>query len=102
RHSRLAPLIEITDKPLQSDPYISGNARRAVGACHGTLELVPADPTKTAGGINGSEGTGGGVRLNIQSAMALRLRLGDLVRFVSAKPARVKEEVADGNEVALY
>ncbi|HEY8750987.1 MAG TPA: arginine N-succinyltransferase [Tepidisphaeraceae bacterium] len=86
RESILAPVTEITDKLIESETYLISNARQDFRACQGTLELV----------------AGGGVRMGIQSAMALRLRLGDPVRFVTAKPTRVKEEVADGNEVALY
>ena len=86
KQSILAPVAEITDKPIESDPFIISNARQDFRACQGTLQLTP----------------GGGVRLGIQCAMALRLRLGDPLRFVAAKPTRVKEEVADGNEVALY
>jgi len=86
RESILAPVAEITEKPVESESFIISNARQDFRACQGSLELTSA----------------GGVRLGIQCAMALRLRLGDPVRFVAAKPTRVKEEVADGNEVALY
>jgi arginine N-succinyltransferase len=86
RQSIFASVAEITDKPIESEPYIISNARQDFRACQGTLQMTPD----------------GGVRLGIQSAMALRLRIGDPVRFVIAKPTSIREEVADGSEVSLY
>lgn len=86
KQSVLAPVSEITEKPLESEPYLISNARQDFRSCVGPLELTP----------------GGTVRIGIQSAMALRLRLGDSVRFVTPRPAPAQQEVLDGSEVSLY
>jgi arginine N-succinyltransferase len=86
RQSVFTKVSEIVDKPIESELYIISNARQDFRACQGTLQMAPD----------------GNVRLGIQSAMALRLRIGDSVRFVTAKPARVMKEVADATTVSLH
>jgi arginine N-succinyltransferase len=86
RESVLAPISEIVDAPIESELYIIANGRQDFRACLGPLQLIP----------------GGTVRIGIQQAMALRLRVGDSVRFVTPRPVKVKEEAADGSEVSLY
>ena len=86
RQSVLAPISEVTDGAIESELYLISNGRQDFRACLGPLELIP----------------GGTVRIAIQAAMALRVRVGDPVRFVTARPTQVKEQAADGSEVALY
>ena len=86
KQSVLATVAQITDKPIESESYILSNARQDFRACQGPLQLL----------------AGGGARIGIQQAMALRLRIGDPMRFVTARPTRFKEEIADGSEVSLY
>ena len=86
RESAVAPVAQITDKPVESEPYIVGSARQDFRACQAPLERTGD----------------GGVRIPMGVALALRLRVGDNVRFATARPAKLKEEAADGSEVSLY
>jgi arginine N-succinyltransferase len=86
RQSVVAPVAQITEAPIQGESYIISADRQYFRSCQGTLQMTDE----------------GGVRIAIGHAMALRLRIGDPVRFVAAKPAAVKEEIADGSEVSLY
>ena len=86
RQSAVAPIAQITEAPLEGESYIISSARQDFRACQGTLQMTDD----------------GGVRIAIGHAMALRLRIGDSVRFVTAKPAAIKEEIPDGSEVSLY
>jgi len=86
KQSIVAAVEQIVDKPLESEPHIICNARQDFRACQGPVQLTPD----------------GGARINIQQAMALRLRIGDPMRFITARPPSVKEQVADGSEVSLY
>ena len=86
RQSVLANISEIVDTPIDSEQYIISNGRQDFRACLGPLQMIP----------------GGTVRIGIQQAMALRLRVGDAVRFVTPRPVNVKEESANGSEVSLY
>jgi arginine N-succinyltransferase len=86
RQSVLAPISEIVDTPLVSEPYLISNARQDFRACQGPLQLIP----------------GGTVRIGIQQAMALRLRVGDPARFAAARPTKVKEEAVDGSKVTIH
>jgi arginine N-succinyltransferase len=86
KRSVFTKVSEITDAPVESEPYIISNARQDFRACQGSLQMT-AD---------------GSARIGIQSAMALRLRIGDPVRFVAARPGGVHEEVADASAVSLH
>jgi arginine N-succinyltransferase len=86
RQSVLAPVSEIVDTPLASEPYLISNARQDFRACQGPLQLIP----------------GGTVRIGIQQAMALRLRVGDPARFVAARPTKVNEEAVNDSKVAIH
>ena len=87
KHSVHAPISEITDKPFEAESYVISNARQDFRACLGPLQLLE----------------GGTVRMNIQHAMALKLRVGDSVRFVTPRaPIEPAQEVASGSEVSLY
>jgi arginine N-succinyltransferase len=86
RESVIARVSEIVETPIDSPAYVLCNARQNFRACFGPLEPIP----------------GGTIRIGIQQAMALNLRVGDSARFVTARPVKVKEEAADGSEVSLY
>jgi arginine N-succinyltransferase len=86
KRSVFTKVSEVVDTPIESEPYIISNGRQDFRACQGSLQMT-------------ADGT---ARISIQVAMALRLRIGDSVRFVTAKAGRVCEEVADGSEVSLY
>ena len=77
----VAPISEIVDTPIDSAQFIISNGRQDFRACLGPLQLI----------------AGGTVRIGIQSAMALRLRVGDSVRFVTPRPIQVKEAATDGS-----
>jgi len=87
RQSVFAPISEIVETPLDAESYLISNARQDFRACVGPLQLLE----------------GGTVRINIQHAMALKLRIGDSVRFVTPRPMiEPAQEVASGSEVSLY
>jgi len=86
RESVLAPVAQITDNPIESESFIISNARQDFRACQGSLQRVPD----------------GGVRLHIQHAMALRLRIGDMVRFVTARPAADAKVEQNASPIAVY
>jgi len=85
KESVLAPVAEITEGPIESGPYVLSNGRQDFRACEGPLQASEA-----------------GVRIKMQHAMALRVRVGDMVRYVTPRPHRAKQEAADGSEVSLY
>ena len=85
RESVLVPVEEITDNVIASDPFIISNARQDFRACQGPLERLPT----------------GGVRLHIQHAMALRLRIGDNVRFVAARPTPANDVERHASSITL-
>src|SRR6185312_7118689 len=85
RQSVFAPISEIVETPLDAESYLISNARQDFRACVGPLQLLE----------------GGTVRINIQHAMALKLRIGDSVRFVTPRPMiEPAQEVASGSEVS--
>jgi arginine N-succinyltransferase len=86
RQSAVAPISEIVDMAIESEPYLISNGRHDFRACQGPLQMMPD----------------GSIRIGIQQAMALRLRIGDSARFVPARPQKVKEEAARGSKVSLH
>jgi arginine N-succinyltransferase len=86
KQSVLAPISDIVETPIKSDPYIISNGRQDFRACQGNLQLVE----------------GGTVRIGIQPAMALRLRIGDSVRFAPARPVHIKEAAINGAQVPVH
>jgi arginine N-succinyltransferase len=86
RESVAAIISEIVHTPVESELFLISNGRQDFRACQGPVQLLP----------------GGTVRIGIQQAMALRLRIGDTVRFVSARPVKLQEETADGSKVSLH
>jgi arginine N-succinyltransferase len=85
RESATAPVTQIVDAPITSEPYIIANGKQEFRCCQASIER-----------------DGEGVRIGIGVALALRLRVGDTVRFAAAKPSPVRQEAADGSEVSLY
>ena len=86
RTSILAPISEVADEPLNAEPQLICNARQDFRACQGPLQLLP-------------DGT---VRIGIQQAMALGMRVGDSVRFVSLRPEPVKQEAVSVRQVSVH
>jgi arginine N-succinyltransferase len=86
KESVMTPISDIVDGPFESETHIICNGRQDFRACIGPLALR-AD---------------GSVRLGIQQAMALRLKVGDSVRFITPRPVKKQEETADGEQVTLY
>ena len=86
RESIVAPLAEVSDNQPDSQPCLISNGRQDFRACQGALQTTAS----------------GGVRIGIQQAMALRVRIGDPIRYVAPRPTAIKEQAADGSEVALY
>jgi arginine N-succinyltransferase len=84
RTSLLAPISEIVDGPFEAEPYLICNARQEFRACHGPLQLLP-------------DGT---VRIGIQQAMAMKIKVGDSVRFATPRPGKVQAEGAGEKTVA--
>lgn len=85
KESVVASVAEITERPIDSAPYVLSNGRQDFRACQGPLEVTEA-----------------GVRMTMQHAMALHVRVGDKLRYVTPRPLRAREEAADGSEVSLY
>jgi arginine N-succinyltransferase len=85
RESVSAPVAEITDSTIESEQFVISNARQDFRACLGTLQRL----------------SDGGVRLHIQQAMALRLRIGDNVRFVAARPTTTHEVERHASSITL-
>lgn len=86
RTSILAPIAEIVDEPMSGELQLICNARQNFRACLGPLQLLP-------------DGT---VRIGIQQAMALGMRVGDSVRFVSPRPERAKQEAFNARQVSVH
>lgn len=86
RESAAGAVAQITDQPIESEPYVISNGRQDFRACQAALAVTE----------------NGGVRIPLGAALALRLRVGDAIRYARARPARLKEEAADGSEVSLY
>ena len=86
REAVLAPVAEIVEKPIDAEPHLLSNIRQDFRACLGPVQML----------------SDGGVRIGIQQAMALKLRIGEPVRFVTPRPVLAREEAADGSEVSLY
>ena len=78
RESRRATVIQITDDPIESPPYVIGTTSLNFRACQGPLTVDPR----------------GGVGLNHITAMALGVKTGDPVRFASMRPCIQSQEVA--------
>jgi arginine N-succinyltransferase len=76
RTSLLAPITGIVDVPLEGEPYLLCNGRQDFRACQGPLQLLP-------------DGT---VRIGIQQAMALKMKVGDSVRVATPRPQDVKDQ----------
>jgi arginine N-succinyltransferase len=76
RTSLLAPITGIVDVPFEGEPYLLCNGRQDFRACQGPLQLLP-------------DGT---VRIGIQQAMALKMKVGDSVRFATPRPQDVKDQ----------
>ena len=85
RESVVAQVAEIADEPVAGEAYLLSNGRQDFRACQGTLEATDA-----------------GVRIGGQHAAALKLRVGDNIRYVTPRLLRSREEAADGSEVSLY
>ena len=85
KESVVATVAEITDGSIESESFVLSNGRQDFRACQGPLELTEA-----------------GVRMTMQHAMALHVRVGDKLRYVTPRPLRAREEAADGSEVSLY
>jgi arginine N-succinyltransferase len=77
RESRVATVEDIVEQVPDSTAYIISSARKEFRACKGPIEMTEK-----------------GVRLFGKEAMALNVKVGDSVRFVSMKaPPRAVEEV---------
>ena len=74
RESVTSVVEDITDAPIQSDLYVIGNARRDFRACKGPLQTGA-----------------GGVRLTSPTALALKVRVGDAVRYAMMRPGKTEE-----------
>jgi arginine N-succinyltransferase len=78
RESRLATVEDIVEQVPDSQAYIISSARKEFRACKGPIEMTEK-----------------GVRLFGKEAMALHVKVGDVVRFVPLKaPAQAEKRVA--------
>jgi len=73
RESRKAPVAEVVEKELNSEPQLLTNGRVDFRACTGPVEQT----------------AGGGVRISAPCAKALRVETGQPVRFAPLRPAVV-------------
>jgi arginine N-succinyltransferase len=69
RQSMRLPVRQVVSEPPKSAPMILANTQREYRACKGTVELAD-----------------GGVKIESSVATALQVKIGDVIRFVPAKP----------------
>jgi arginine N-succinyltransferase len=72
RTSIRTKIAEITDEPLNGEDWLISNARLDYRCCKGSLQTTPA-----------------GVRLSSATALALQVKVGDAVRYVTIRPPKI-------------